>query len=69
MIFLSTITTVTFFFNFLYTYLKKQKNCLSIFGKSNLTHLTTGVMFSGQRFAIFAMFFERLPDFVCGEVA
>ena len=29
---------------------------LNIFGKSNLTHLTTDVMFSGQRFAILAMF-------------
>jgi hypothetical protein len=29
---------------------------LITFGKSNLTHLTTDVMFSGQRFAIFAMF-------------
>ena len=26
------------------------------FGKSNLIHLTTNVMFSGQRFAILAMF-------------
>ena len=30
---------------------------LSSFGKSNLTHLTTDVMYSGQRFAILAMFF------------
>ena len=44
------------------------------FGKSNLTHLTTNVMFSGQCFAIFAMFLwrgckiyllERLHDFFC----
>ena len=33
---------------------------LSTFGKSNLTHLKTDVMFSGQRFAILAMF---LGDF------
>jgi hypothetical protein len=32
---------------------------LSFFGKSNLTHLTTDVIFSGQRFAILAMFFSR----------
>ena len=29
---------------------------LGNFGKSNLTHLTTDVMFSGQQFAILAMF-------------
>ena len=29
---------------------------LSTFGKRNLTHLTTDVLFSGQRFAILAMF-------------
>ena len=29
---------------------------LNIFGKSNLTHLTTDVIFSGQSFAILAMF-------------
>ena len=43
-----------------------------------MTHLTTDVMFSGQQFAILAMFLvdrlrdfccvERLHDFVCGEV-
>ena len=32
---------------------------LSILGKSNLTHLTTNVMFS-QRFAILAMFFVEI---------
>ena len=44
--------------------------------KSNLTHLTTDVMFSGQPFAILRCFmemlrdfFERLCDFVCEEVA
>ena len=30
---------------------------LSTFGQSNLTYLTTDVMFSGQRFAILAIFF------------
>ena len=50
-----------------------------IFGKSNLTHLTTDVMFSGQRFAIIAMFFiegvawfcvwRGCVIFVCREVA
>ena len=34
----------------------KKKN-FSTFGKSYLTHLTTDAMFSGQRFAILAMFF------------
>ena len=34
---------------------KKSSFFLSTFGKSNLTHLTTNVMFSGQRFAILAM--------------
>ena len=33
--------------------LKKKS---STFAKSNLTHLTTNVMFSGQHFAILAMF-------------
>ena len=53
---------------------------LSTFGKSNLTHLTKDVLFSGQRFAILAKFFgevaqfshllTRVPDFfLCGEVA
>ena len=57
---------------------------LITFEKSNITHLTSDVMFSGQRFAILAMFFcggffwvnrlcdffvQRLRDFVCGEVA
>ena len=36
---------------------------LSTFGKSNLTHLKTDVMFSGQRFAILAMFFFILTNF------
>ena len=40
---------------FHYCFLKK--NLLSTFGNSNLTHLTTNVIFSGQRFAILAMFF------------
>ena len=45
MIFLTTVTTV-----------KKNKYFFSCFGKSYLTHLATDVMFSGQRFAILAMF-------------
>ena len=37
---------------------KKIKiNFFSSFRKSNLTNLTTDVIFSGQRFAILAMFF------------
>ena len=35
---------------------KKNRATSQYFIKSNLTHLTTDVMFSGQRFAIFAMF-------------
>ena len=35
------------------------KLSLNIFGKSNLRHLTTDVMFSGQRFAFLAMFFNH----------
>ena len=35
-------------------------NFLSTFGKSNLTHLTTNVMFSGQRFEILAIFLVLL---------
>ena len=52
---------------------------LSTFGKRNLTHLTTDVMFTGQRFAILAMFLwrgcmifcllDRLRNFICLEVA
>ena len=69
MIFLTTATTVTavttvllFFFYFLIT-----------FGKKYLTHLTTNVMFSGQRFAILARFFSctfffyKLGNQVCLE--
>ena len=48
--FLTTVTNVIF-----------KKNSLRTFGKSNLTHLTTNVMFSGQRFAILAMFFLDSP--------
>ena len=64
---------------------KIEKYLLSTFGNNNLTHLTTDVMFSGQRFAILAMFskgcvtffakrlrdffFERLHNFLCEEVA
>ena len=42
----------TFFFIIIF-------NFLSYFGKGNLTHLTTDVMFSGQRFAILAMFLTK----------
>ena len=50
--------------------------CLSTFRKSNLKQLTTDMMFSGQRFAILAMFcvkmlrdfsLKRLRDFLCEE--
>ena len=40
----------------------------STLGESNLTHLTTYVMFSGQRFAILAMFlwvFNHFEYFFC----
>ena len=51
MIFLFTFTTITT------VNLQVFKiHILSFFGKSNSTHLTTDVMFSGQRFAILAMF-------------
>ena len=69
MIFFTTVTTV--------------KKILSSFGNSNLTHLTIGVMFSGQCFATVAIFFWRgcvtflfrgcmiffEVWFLCGEVA
>ena len=35
---------------------------LGTFEKCNLTHLTTDVMFSGQRFAILAMFSKHRPS-------
>ena len=41
-----------------------KKNSLSTFGKSDLTHLTTNVIFSGQPFAIIAMFGEEVAFFV-----
>ena len=46
----STVTAVTtiYFFTFL------------VLGKCNLTHLTDDVMFSGQRFAILAMFIHEI---------
>ena len=47
MIFLTTVTTVTPVNNV-------NKYFLSTFVKSNLIHLTTDMMFSGQRFAILA---------------
>ena len=44
---------------------------LCTFGKSNLKHLTTNVIFSGQRFAILTMFFSgQVAWFLfCSEVA
>ena len=54
MIVITTVTTAT-----VVTTVKQIKNqvyFLSSFEKSNLTNLTTDVMFSGQRFAILAMF-------------
>ena len=54
-IIVTSLNTVTFFYLFFKKYIF-FKNFLSIFGKSNLTHLTTDVTFSGQRFAILAMF-------------
>ena len=53
MIFLTTVSTVniyTYIYIYIYIYL------LSNFGKSNLTYLTTNIMFSRQCFAILAMF-------------
>ena len=38
------------------------------FGKGNLTHLTTELMFSGQRFAILAIFWNGLSQDVLGDV-
>ena len=51
-VFLTTVTTVTAVTSFFFYF-------LSTFGKSNLTHLTNNVMFSGQRFAILTVFFVR----------
>ena len=48
MIFLTTVTTVQYIYVYIYF--------LSNFGKSNWTYLTTDVIFSGQCFAILAMF-------------
>ena len=64
---------------------KIEKYLHSTFGNSNFTHLTTDVMFSGQRFPILAIFsggrmtffakrlrdffVERSHDFLCEEVA
>ena len=50
-IYLTTFTTIT---TVNYQILKIY--FLNFFGKSNLTHLTTELMFSGQRFAILTMF-------------
>ena len=49
-----------------------KKNCATsqYFIKSNLTHLTTDVMLSGQRFAIFALFlFGTSILWIQGELA
>ena len=54
-IFLTTVTTVT-----AVTTVTSFLNFLSIFGKSNLTHMTIDVMFSGQRFAILTMFQQTI---------
>ena len=57
MIVLTTVTSVT-----AVTTVKKifkKIYFLSTIGKSNLIHLTTDVMFSGQCFAILAMFWWR----------
>ena len=56
MIFLTTVPTLTSV-----TIIKKEKKVyfLRTFRKSNLTHWTTNEMFSGQRFAILAMFLLR----------
>ena len=80
-IFLTIVTTVTVVTTVFSSFFLLQKNIyfLSTFVKSNLTHLTPNVMFSGLCFVILAMFLidrlrdfvvvERLHDFVCGEVA
>ena len=52
-----------------YSHYCKQKKMLSTLGNSNLTHFTTDVIFSGQRFAILAMFVESMRDVLCEEVA
>ena len=44
--------------------LSKNSIFFNTFWKSNLTHLTTNVMFSGQHFAILAMFLLLIQ---CGE--
>ena len=51
MIFFTTITILNYYIFFIYF--------PSFFGKSNLTHFTTNVMFSGQHFAILAMFSDH----------
>ena len=54
-IFLTTVTAVTFF-SFFFLFFSFY-NFFSTFWKSNLTHLTTDVMFSGPCFTFLAMFF------------
>ena len=58
----TAVTVVTVERTIMQTFHKKIFSVLCTLGKSNLTHLTTDVMFSGQRFVILAMFFG-------GEVA
>ena len=45
--------------------LSLKKSFYSTFGKRNLTHLATDVMFSGQRFAILAMFLFKFVSSLC----
>ena len=56
--FLTTVTTVTVVTTVIFFIIY----FLSTFELSNLTDLTTDVMFSGQRFAILAMFTYSSPD-------
>ena len=63
---------VTFFFTHIRTIIQPLHkkilqpiffNFIIAFAKSNLTHLTIDVMFSGQRFTILAMFYvEKLQE-------
>ena len=47
--------TPEYIYIYIYIYIIKN-NFISTFGKTNLIHLTTNVMFSGQRFAILDVF-------------
>ena len=57
MFFLTTVSSVT-------AVTTVKKYFLSTLGKINLTNMTTDVMFSGQGFAIVAMFSCILQDFL-----